>query len=61
MKKALFRKLRQMSENVLGEEKTNEIINDTIEEFKEKTIDKEIDKLLEETKPRKSRKKKSGK
>lgn len=61
MKKALFRKLRQMSEKVLGEEKTNEIINDTIKEFKEKTFDKEIDKLLEETKPKKVRKKKSDK
>ena len=45
MKKALFRKLRQMSERVLGEEKT---------------IDKEINKLLEETKP-KTKKKKSDK
>ncbi len=47
MKKAMLRKLREMSNEVLGEEKTNEIINKTVE------------KILEETKPKKVTKKKS--
>jgi len=47
MKKAMLRKLRQMSNEILGEEETNKI------------IDEEIEKVLEETKPK--RKKKSDK
>lgn len=45
MKKAMLRKIRQMSEEVLGEEKTNEI------------IDKTIQKVIKETKPKKKTKK----
>lgn len=47
MKKRMLRKLREMSEEVLGEEKTEEIINKTVE------------KVLKETKPKE--KKKRGK
>ena len=47
MKKAILRKLRQMSNEILGEEETNKIIAE------------EIEKVLEETKPK--RKKKSDK
>ena len=47
MKKAMLRKLRQMSNEILGEEETNKIIQE------------EIEKVLEETKPK--RKKKSDK
>lgn len=47
MKKVMLRKLRQMSNEILGEEETNKI------------IDEEIEKVLEETKPK--RKKKSDK
>lgn len=45
MKKAMLRKIRQMSEEVLGEEKTNEIIKETIQ------------KVIKETKPKKKTKK----
>lgn len=41
MKKAVLRKLREISEKVLGEEETNKIIDDTVKE------------VLEETKPKK--------
>lgn len=41
MKKKTLRKLREMSEKVLGEEKTNKIIEQTIK------------KVLKETKPNK--------
>lgn len=41
MKKAVLRKLREISEKVLGEEKTNKIINDTVK------------KVLDETAPKK--------
>ena len=40
MKKAMLRKLRAMSNKVLGEEKTNQIIEETIK------------KILEDTKPK---------
>ena len=53
MKKKVFRTLRSLSEKVLGEEKTNQIIKDTIE--------KEINKILEETKPKRKRSKKVDK
>lgn len=50
MKKRLLRKLRELSERIVGKEETNEIINETVKE------------VLEETKPKKStRKKKSDK
>ena len=50
MKKAMLRKLRAMSNEVLGEKKTNQIIEETVKE------------LLEETAPkRKNKKKKSDK
>ena len=48
MKKKVFRKLRQLANEVLGEKETNKIIDETVKEF------------LEETKPKK-RKKKSDK
>lgn len=48
MKKAMLRKMRQISNELIGEEETNKIIQE------------EIEKLLEETKP-KPRKKKSDK
>lgn len=41
MKKKMLRKLRQMSNDILGVEETNKIINAT------------INKVLEETKPKK--------
>jgi len=44
MKKSMLRKLRQISNEILGEEETNKIIQ------------KEIDKVLEETKPKKKKK-----
>lgn len=49
MKKAVLRKLRTISEKVLGEEETNKIIKKTIE------------KVLTETKPTKKKKKKEAK
>ena len=50
MKKAILRKLRAKCNEILGEEKTNQIIEETVK------------KLLEETAPkRKSKKKKSDK
>lgn len=48
MKKAMLRKMRQISNELIGEEETNKIIQE------------EIEKALEETKP-KPRKKKSDK
>lgn len=39
MKKRVFRKLRALSEKILGKEETNKIIEDTVKE------------VLEETKP----------
>lgn len=51
----MLRKLRGLSEKILGEDKTNEIIEKTVQEFKEKTIDKEIEKILEETKPKRKK------
>lgn len=48
MKKAMLRKMRQISNKLIGEEETNKIIQE------------EIEKVLEETKP-KPRKKKSDK
>lgn len=48
MKKATLRKLRQISNELIGEDETNKIIQE------------EIEKLLEDTKPR-PRKKKSDK
>lgn len=45
MKKAILRKIRKMSEEIIGEEKTNKIIEET------------ITKVLEETKPKKKSKK----
>lgn len=49
MKKAVFRKLREISEKVLGEEETNKII--------EETTRKTIEQLLSDTKPKKRKKK----
>lgn len=49
MKKAILRKIRELSENVLGEKETKKIINETVEE------------VLKETKPKKTAKKKSDK
>lgn len=43
MKKKLFRTLRSLSEQVLGKEETDKIINETIKE------------VLEETKPKRKR------
>jgi hypothetical protein len=48
MKKAILRKLRTISEDVLGEEETNKIINDT------------VSKVLDETKPKSKNKKKKS-
>lgn len=42
MKKKMLRKLREVSNNIIGEEKTNKII--------------EVKEVLEETKPKKKRK-----
>lgn len=47
MKKAMLRKLRTMSNEILGEEETNKIIKETVQE------------VLTETKPKKTPKKKS--
>lgn len=49
MKKAMLRKLRKISEKVLGEEETNKII--------EETTRKTVEKLLSDTKPKKRKKK----
>ena len=35
MKKKVFRKLRKLANKYIGEEETNKIIDETIEEFKE--------------------------
>lgn len=43
MKKKMLRKLREMSNNILGEKETNKIIDETIKE------------VLEETKPKKKK------
>ena len=48
MKKKMLRKLRELSNEVLGEEETNKIVEDTVNE------------VLEETKP-KTKKRKSDK
>lgn len=48
MKKAVLRKLRAMSENIIGEEETNKIIEETVQE------------VLKETKPKKTTKKKKS-
>lgn len=48
MKKSMFRKLRAISNEIIGEKETNEIIKETIKE------------ILKETKP-KTKKKKSDK
>ena len=48
MKKKMLRKLREVCNNVIGEEETNKIIEDTVQE------------VLEETKP-KTKKKKGAK
>lgn len=45
MKKSVLRKLRQISEEVLGKEETDRIIKNTVE------------KVIEETKPKKKTKK----
>ena len=45
MKKAVLRKLIELSEKTIGEEETNKIINETVEE------------VLEEIKPKKKNKK----
>ena len=45
MKKKMLRKLRETSNELIGEEETNKIITETIEE------------VLEETKPKKKNKK----
>ena len=37
MKKAILRKLRAMSNEVLGEEKTNKIIEETVKKFLNET------------------------
>lgn len=47
MKKKVFRALRSLSEKVLGEEKTNKVIQDTIKKFKEESLDKEISKKVD--------------
>lgn len=44
MKKKMLRKLREASNNIIGEEETNKIIEETVKE------------VLEETKPKKKRK-----
>lgn len=50
MKKRLLRKLRELSEKIIGKEETNKIIDESVKE------------VLEETKPKKTtRKKKSDK
>lgn len=43
MKKAMLRKLRTISNEVLGEEKTNQIIDETVK------------KVLDDTKPKKKK------
>lgn len=43
MKKKTFRKLRELVEEILGEEETNEVIEETVKE------------VLEETKPKKKK------
>ena len=48
MKKAMLRKLRAMSNEILGEEETDKIIENTVKE------------LLEETAPKKKTKKKKS-
>ena len=49
MKKAMLRKLRAMSEEIIGKEETNKILDETISE------------ILEETKPKKTDVKKTNK
>lgn len=48
MKKAMLRKLRAISNDILGEEETDKIINETVDNF------------LKETKPKKKNKKKKS-
>lgn len=43
MKKKMLRKLRELAEEILGEEETNEVIEETVKE------------VLEETKPKKKK------
>ena len=46
MKKKLFRALRNLSEEVLGKEETDKIINETVKEVLEETKPKKIVKRL---------------
>lgn len=48
MKKRVFRKLREICNEVLGEEKTNEIIENAIEEFKKEIKITKTDKKEKE-------------
>ncbi len=56
MKKKVFRKIRELSNKVLGEEETNKIIDETIE----KTA-KEFKEEIKTEKPKKELKKKEDK
>ena len=56
MKKKVFRKIRELSNKVLGEEETNKIIDETIE----KTA-KEFKEEIKIEKPKKESKKKEDK
>lgn len=44
MKKAMLRKLRAMSDKILGEEKTNQIIEETVRKVLDETTPKKRDK-----------------
>ena len=48
MKKRVLRKLREISENLLGKEETEKIISETVKE------------VIEETKPKRKQRKKRG-
>lgn len=49
MKKAVLRRLRALSEEIIGEEETDKILHETAQ--------KVVKEVLEETKPKKTKKK----
>ena len=50
MKKAMLRKLRELSEEIIGKEETDKIVKETVEEILEETEPKEKEIVKEKKK-----------
>ena len=50
MKKAMLRKLRELSEEIIGKEETDKIVKETVEEILEETKPKEKEIVKEKKK-----------